>query len=115
MMADKNPVAQSKVVPETQPKGDSQSVAYEITYSGSREILLNKTFQLAKPDFDSENDLVFSYLYEHPNQKFTRGQLEEVIGRKFTKSLHKIVENLGFEGELLWMNMTNFIKSSGIK
>lgn len=73
---------------------------YEITYTGLREILLNKIFQIAKPDFDSENNLVFDFLYKHPNKKYTLKEIEEGIGNKLGKTLHKIVENLGFKGDL---------------
>lgn len=84
---------------EAEDKSTTESV-YEITYTGSREILLNKIFQIAKPDFDSENDLVFDFLYQHPNKKYTLKEIEEGIGNKLGKTLHKIVENLGFKGEL---------------
>lgn len=43
---------------------------------------------------------MFDYLYKHPNQKFTKQQLEEAIDKKLTKDLHKIVENLGFKADL---------------
>lgn len=71
-----------------------------ITYTSLREILLNDFFLLAKPDFDSENDLVFSFLYQNPNRKHTSEDLRKAVGAKHLKSLHKIVENLGFTGEL---------------
>ena len=95
---------QSSNSPQTQPSiavdKPITEVVYEITYTPLREVLLNKTFQLAKPDFATENDLVFSYLYKNPNQKFTKQQLEEAIDKKLTKNLHKIVENLGFKSDL---------------
>jgi len=77
-----------------------ENPVYEIAYTGLREILLNKIFQIAKPDFDSENDLVFDFLYKHPNKKYTLKEIEEGIGNKLGKTLHKIVENLGFKGDL---------------
>lgn len=75
-------------------------LTYEISFTKSREILLNKTFRLAKPDFDSENEIVFGFLYEHPNKKYTKEEIELEVKRKITKSIHKIVENLGFRGDL---------------
>src|SRR3989344_5836334 len=84
---------------KTENKSTTERV-YEITYTGSREILLNKIFQIAKPDFDRENDLVFDFLYKHPNKKYTLKEIEEGIGNKLGKTLHKIVENLGFKGDL---------------
>lgn len=88
------------IVQSSQPAQQNSDIVYEVTYTQAREIMLNKVFQLAKPDFDTENDLVFDYLYKHPNQKFTKEQLEEIIKRKLTKDLHKIVENLGFKADL---------------
>lgn len=73
-----------------------EETVYEITYTPIREVLLNMTIRLAKPDFDSENDIVFDYLYNHPNKKIGLRELEEQLKRSLTKSLHKIVENLGF-------------------
>lgn len=75
-------------------------IVYEITYTRAREILLNEVFQLARPDFNSENDNVFDYLYQHPNETFTVNQIKEHIGGELDKSLHKIIENLGFRGDL---------------
>ncbi len=71
---------------------------YQIIYTKQRQVLMNNA-QISKPDFNSENDLVFSFLYEHPNKRVTREELEKAMGGKLTKSLHKIVENLGFEGD----------------
>lgn len=88
--------------PETQPtpSNSTTDIVYEITYTPSREILLNKTYQLAKPNFNTENDLVFTFLYKNPHKTYTRVQLEEQIKTKLTKDFHKIVENLGFKGDL---------------
>ncbi len=77
---------------------EKSDVVYEITYTKQRQILMNNA-QIGKPDFNSENDLVFDYLYKHPNESFTKEQIEKAIGVKLNKSLHKIVENLGFEGD----------------
>lgn len=85
---------------DNQPKADVSNIVYKITYTKSREILLNNDFQLAKPTFNSENDLVFSFLFEHPNQTFSLKQIQEEIKVGITKDLHKIVENLGFKNDL---------------
>ncbi len=77
---------------------EKNEVVYEITYTKQRLILMNNV-QIGRPDFNSENDLVFSFLYAHPNESVTREQIEKVVGSKLNKSLHKIVENLGFEGD----------------
>ncbi len=80
-------------------------IVYSITFTKAREIFLNDTVHnivhlLAKPSFDSENDNVFTYLYEHPNQKFTKKQIEDGVHIAGIKNLHKIVENLGFQGDI---------------
>lgn len=79
---------------------NKREIVYEITYSPWREVLLNKDIKLSKPDFDSENDIVFNYLYKNPNKKIYRDGIEKEEGREISKSLHKIVENLGFKGDL---------------
>ena len=77
---------------------DKTAIVYEIVYTKQRQILMNNA-QIGKPDFNSENDLVFSFLYTHPNESITKEQIEKAVGGKLNKSLHKIVENLGFEGD----------------
>jgi hypothetical protein len=73
----------------------------QITYTKSRQVLLNNMFQLAQPTFNGENDQVFSFLIQNPNKSFTKKQLEETLNIKITKPFHKIVENLGFKGDLV--------------
>lgn len=92
------PMQGNKVVPDAE-------IVYQITFTKAREIFLNDAVHnivhlLAKPSFDSENDNVFTYLYEHPNQKFTKKQIEDGVHITGIKSLHKIVENLGFQGDI---------------
>lgn len=82
----------------SQPLEEESEVVYKITYTKQRQILMNNA-QIGKPDFNSENDLVFSFLYANPNESFTNEQIEKAVGVKLNKSLHKIVENLGFEGD----------------
>lgn len=78
--------------------GSGQAVS--ITYTKSRQVLLNDMFQLSRPTLNGENDLVFNYLYQHPNQSHTKKQLEAELSNHINKPLHKIVENLGFKGDL---------------
>lgn len=100
----KRPANQSKLTSSDESKQDTQpkdvpNVVYEITYTGSREILLNKLLLISKPDFNSENDLFFSFLYENPNKTFKVSEIEAKIGT-LTKDIHKILENLGFTGDI---------------
>lgn len=77
-----------------------KSTALEVNYTNSRQVVLNGIIQLSKPNLNSINDLVFSHLYKNPGKSFSKQQLEEVAGQKFSKTLHKVVENLGFKGDL---------------
>lgn len=78
---------------------EDPDLVYSITYTASREILLNNAFQLAKPNFNSENDLFFQFIYDNPNKKLPLSEIETQTG-KLTKNIHKIIENLGFKGDL---------------
>lgn len=80
------------------PKSDT--VAYNVTYSTSRDIILNGLMVLSRPTFNGENDLVFSHLFKNPGKSFTKKELEEAISQKIAKDFHKVVENLGFKGDL---------------
>ncbi len=91
----------SREKPTMEPSREqSIDVIYEIKFTPAREILINN-FLLTRLDFDSENDNVFKYLYEHPNQTISLVDLERRLGgTQLKKSLHKIVENLGFVPEI---------------
>lgn len=74
-----------------------------ISYSeNSREILLNDFFLISKPDFNSENEQVFYYLYRNPNKVITKAEFEENFNgnQTLTKDFSKIVENLKFKKDL---------------
>jgi hypothetical protein len=77
-----------------------ESIAHEITFTSSREIVLDGMYQLTRPRFDSENEQVFTYLYAHPNETFNKKQIEEALSLKLQKTFAKIIENLGFHGDL---------------
>jgi hypothetical protein len=61
--------------------------------------LLNNLL-LAKVNFNSENDNVFRFIFTNPNRKITLEELQKPAGGRLNKSLHKILENLGFFGEI---------------
>lgn len=92
-----------KQLVERQKEEDASSkdeAVLTVTYTNSRQVVLNGVFQLSKPTLNGVNDLVFSHLYENPGKSFSKQQLETVIGQKISKTLHKIVENLGFKSDL---------------
>lgn len=84
-----------------QQDGNQQTDAvYEVKFTAAREIWING-FLLSQLDFNSENDNVFKYLYENPNKTISSTELEKQLGGdSLKKSLHKIVENLGFTREI---------------
>ncbi len=84
-----------------------------VTFTQTREILLNNVFLIGKPDFDSENEVVFGYLYNNPNKTITLDELKKELKRDITKTLHKIVENLGFRGDI--KNLFFSISKNSIK
>ena len=90
------------------PELSADEVAYKITYTPAREVLVNN-FSLGKPDFAGENDTVFRYLLKHPNKIIDIKELESVLGEKLKKELRKVVENLGFSRELkaLFFSVSN--------
>jgi hypothetical protein len=86
--------------PKPSSESNSDSILYYITFSMSNEIILNDMLVIAKPNLNSENGEVFHYLFEHPNKMITKKELEQSIGQSIGKDFHKIVENLGFTGDL---------------
>jgi len=81
------------------PREQNVTIVYEVKYTPAREILING-FLLAKLDFARENDNVFDYLYKNPNKTVSISELEKQLGEPLRKLPSKIVENLGFAGEL---------------
>ena len=96
-----------KIVPPepetpTEPKKDARTdkPIYQIKYTGAREIVLND-FLLSQLNFDSENHVVFEYVFKRPHQEITTDEIEQNCqALKLTKPLTKIVENWGFTGQL---------------
>lgn len=74
--------------------------AMEIRLLPDRTILLNNTFVLSKPNFNSPNEVVFDFLYKNPNKRWSKKEIEQQLNIKITKDLDKIVENLGFKNDL---------------
>lgn len=83
---------------QTAPPRSGRDVMYEVTFQ-SREISVNG-FRLSKPNFNSENEVVFDYLFRNPNRRIELREIESATGRTLTKRLREIVRDLGFKGEL---------------
>ena len=86
--------------PNSENNPSYEDIAYEVSYSDiNRKILVNN-FLIAQPNFMGENEVVFTYLYKHPNDAISKEQIEITSKTKITKRFSKIIENLGFTGEL---------------
>ncbi|MBN2527756.1 MAG: hypothetical protein JXR76_15305 [Deltaproteobacteria bacterium] len=72
----------------------ASSVMYEVSYE-QRAIRINGIL-LSKPHFDSENDLVFDYIYKNPGRKISLDEIERELKRPLKKKLGDIVRDLGF-------------------
>lgn len=87
-------------VGEISKKPDANALWINYSYN-NREIILNDIFILARPNFTSTNELVFSYLYKNPNRVISLKELErEATKQGITKSPHQIVKDLGFKKDL---------------
>ncbi|MCA9379872.1 hypothetical protein KC675_01700 [Candidatus Dojkabacteria bacterium] len=75
----------------SQSTGDKE---FFILYTSDRRILLNGKIEIAQPDFNSENDLVFKYLYERSGREIPLSELKSKIHMR--KPIDKVLTNLGF-------------------
>jgi hypothetical protein len=80
------------------PVHSDDEVLYRVTFI-NREIMVNG-FRLSKPHFDSENDVVFDYIFKNPGRKIDLAEIEAATKRTLNKKLYDIVRTLGFKNEL---------------
>lgn len=67
----------------------------------TRQILLNDKRVLARLNFNGQNDLVCSYLFENPYRIITLDEIEANATREpLRKTLHEFVRAFGFSGTL---------------
>ncbi len=103
LIESKQEISVKKETGSADPKPNSSvndEIIYVVEYTPTREVLLNKII-IAKTEFDSENDNVFGFISKNPNRTITIQELAGKLGgNEPAKSLHKIVENLGFIGDL---------------
>lgn len=92
------PPAGSAPSPGSPPECVGDEIAYRVTFE-NHEIQVNG-FRLSKPNFDSENEVVFDFVFRNPNQKIELAEIETAIGRAIVKKLYDIVRSLGFIKEL---------------
>jgi len=79
----------------------SSPIAWVDYSSITRQILLNDKRVLARLNFNGQNDLVFSYIFENPYRIITLDELEANATREpLRKTLHEFVRAFGFSGTL---------------
>lgn len=76
------------------------NLAYYVRYEPKEYKIFINDFFLKKLDFNSENELVFNFLFENPNKIFTKKEIEETLKEPLKKELNSIVQNLNFTGDL---------------
>ena len=77
---------------------DGTDVLYQVTFK-NREVRVNG-FRISKPNFNSENEVVFDFIYRNPGRNIDIQEIEEYIHRPVMKKLREIVRDLGFVHEL---------------
>ena len=78
----------------------TENILYQITYNDHDRIIRLNNFHLSKPNFNSENDNCFTYIYTHPNIIIDKSELEKANGSKLKKRISDIIRDLGFTDEL---------------
>ncbi len=88
---------------ETEEQEEKDEPIYKIKYQSQGCKILINNFLLSNPNFNSENEIIFDYIYRHPNQRISRQELEKkCLGEddKFKKTLQQVVNSLGFKGDI---------------
>ena len=88
----------SKMTEVSHSTSPADGVLYRVTFD-NREIMVNG-FRLSKPHFDSENDVVFDYIFRNPGRKIEIAEIEAAVKRTVNKKLYDIIRTLGFKNEL---------------
>jgi len=73
-------------------------VIHRIEFKNNRKIILDGKIKLSKPDFYSENDNFFNFVYNNSNRKINISEIEAVVG-KLKKRPVNILADLGFKGD----------------
>ena len=95
------PEASSETSSDVQKKSHPNGTLYQLSYNAfTKQVVLNDNVVLATPDFDGENEAVFQYLLKNPDKKIKKNDLQSALKRPLKKDFDKILENLGFIGDL---------------
>lgn len=69
---------------------------YFIEYRDDRTILLNGKIDIGRPRFNTQSEILFSFLYNHSNETFTLEQLERENNMEIVDKLPKVIDRMGF-------------------
>jgi len=78
------------------------TIAYWIKYNKKREIVINDKYVLKELQFERPSDIFFDYLYKNPGRMIKKSEFPVSVfsGTRKDHTLHKLVNRIGFSGEL---------------
>lgn len=79
-------------------KSKEDSVILKVTYR-DRKVRVNEIV-IARPRFESENDLFIQFIINNPNKKLSKQSFEKFKGEKMTKKFEQIIKDLRFKGNI---------------
>ena len=92
-----------------------EKILYRLEYSSLvRNLIIHTSsnaYLLKKPDFQSENDIFMDFIIGKVNQRLTMKEIENQTKHKFNKTLHQIVNDLGFTSALREVFFPNISKN----
>lgn len=77
---------------------EKNKIVYEVTFK--KGVIYINDKKLGKPNLDSENDLVFQYVFDNPNKICRKEEIEKYCKRKIQKTFNAVISDLKFRGEL---------------
>lgn len=98
-------IINQKKFPETEAQKQNllvdgkSNTRYFITLQ-NRMVLLNNTFILSKPNFNSENDNFMGYVLDNTEKIISKKDFKEIPKIELKKSFYQILNDLGFRGEI---------------
>lgn len=79
---------------------EDNPIMYEIEYSVNGEIIIKGLGVLTKTNADSIPDNFFCYVLENSRRLIKLREIEENIKEDITRSIHKVLNDMGFKGNL---------------
>lgn len=79
-------------------KRENVKAAFTVTYK-HRKLKINE-IQIARPNFDSENDYFAMLITDNPNKKITASEFVKFKNSEMIKRFDQIINDLGFKGNI---------------